>query len=85
MTGNVLRIAPAEKLCAGQCCIVHSDGKLLNFEHNHVNLDGGLFVYPLIETSLDRWLAGSHERKPGVVFEPRVLQPGRSSAERWPP
>jgi hypothetical protein len=54
--GNVLRIDPAERLCAGKHCIVQSDGKLLYFDHNHVNLDGSLFVYPFIRDQLDPFL-----------------------------
>ena len=63
--GNVLRIDPAAKLCAGKQCIVQSDGKLLYFDHNHVNLDGSRFVYPLIEAKLDQWLGNQSKRKAG--------------------
>jgi peptidoglycan/LPS O-acetylase OafA/YrhL len=62
---DVLRIDPAEKLCSGERCIVQSDGRLLYFDHNHLNLDGSLFVYPLIETKLDQWLGNQGIRKAG--------------------
>jgi hypothetical protein len=36
---------------------VEGDGKLLYIDANHLNVDGSLFIYPLIERELDRLLA----------------------------
>jgi peptidoglycan/LPS O-acetylase OafA/YrhL len=56
--GDTLRIDPAAELCASGLCIVEADGKLLYIDTNHLNVDGSLFIYPLVERELDRLRAG---------------------------
>jgi peptidoglycan/LPS O-acetylase OafA/YrhL len=61
---NVVRIDPAKALCAHKRCLVQANGKLLYADHNHLNRDGSLFIYPFIQGELDRHLASSPETAP---------------------
>jgi hypothetical protein len=54
-----LRIDPAKTLCKAEQCIVETNGKLLYFDDDHLNLEGSMLLYPLFEAELDRWLAGN--------------------------
>jgi peptidoglycan/LPS O-acetylase OafA/YrhL len=63
---NVLRIDPTEALCDRERCLIRADGKLLYFDGNHVNVDGSLLLYPLLERELDRFLASRGIAKDGA-------------------
>jgi len=54
---NTVRIDPAPELCGSGKCVLEGNGKLLYFNINHLSIDGSLFLYPLIERELDRFLA----------------------------
>jgi hypothetical protein len=49
---NTLLIDPDDLLCRGDKCIVEADGKILYWDHHHLNADGSLLMYPLIERGL---------------------------------
>jgi hypothetical protein len=56
MGDNVLRIDPARALCRSDRCRIEEDGKLLYRDLHHLSIDGSLFLYPLIDDELNRFL-----------------------------
>ena len=58
---DVIRIDPAKRLCGHKRCLVQADGEILYADHNHINRDGSLFVYPFIQRELDRILGTAPE------------------------
>jgi peptidoglycan/LPS O-acetylase OafA/YrhL len=49
-----VRIDPAAALCSGETCTVQADGKLLYFDDDHLNLAGSQFLYPFLESELNK-------------------------------
>jgi peptidoglycan/LPS O-acetylase OafA/YrhL len=54
---KIFRIDPAQGLCDDERCLTQSGGKLLYRDDQHLSVDGSLFLYPFLETELDRVLA----------------------------
>ena len=61
--GNMRRIDPASVLCGPNRCLVAAEGKLLYKDGNHLNFDGSMFVYPLIEHELDAFRAARYSSR----------------------
>jgi peptidoglycan/LPS O-acetylase OafA/YrhL len=54
---SIGRLDPAKPLCSRKHCLVEADGKLLYSDHNHINRDGSLFIYPFVRSKLDAILS----------------------------
>lgn len=49
------RFDPATVFCANELCSFEAGGKLLYFDDDHLNTEGGQFIYPALAAALDKW------------------------------